>query len=224
MRVILFLFCASLYSQVTYSPFSDTLARGNADISSALFGTASENITFLDYNDCNNCPLRAHVMAFIFSKLYPGTETGKAWIIADSKLSSKRGYYKTHKREFLNGAEQCPQWGFHVAPVIITGNDTIVIDPSTQSSPAPLSRWAADISGSAPAYLIIRERGYYSFPEDGNDMFNDTLKTWENKYIFLSPEAEINFLAERLTKAYHKIFDPVKFGYYKNRISGILNR
>ena len=223
--IIIILCSGALFCQVTQSGFSDTIGSNTADISLAdsLFSFASKNLTFLDYNDCNNCPLRAHVMAFVFSKVFPEVTLGKVWLIADSKLASRRDYYKTHTRDYLSGIQQCPQWGFHVAPVVIFGNDTLVIDPSTQSSPAKLTKWVNNITANTSSFLIIKDDKYYSYPEDGNDNFDDKQKTWEIKFVFISPESEINFLAERLTKAYNKIFDPVKFNYFKNRVSALIN-
>ena len=222
--IIIVFHSASLLCQLTHSGFSDTIGSnpGNIALADSLYNFTAAKLSFLDYNDCNNCPLRAHVMTFVFAKTFPELKIGKVWLIADSKLASRRDYYKTHKREFLNGMEQCPQWGFHVAPVVIFGYDTLVIDPSTQSAPVNLNKWAGTITTNTASFLIIKDEDYYSYPEDGNDNFNDIQQTWEMKYVFISNDGEINFLADKLTKAYHKIFDPVKFNYYKNKLSAII--
>jgi len=214
-----------LCSQTIKSPYSDTLKTNIVNIffADSLFVFTSSNFTFLDYNDCNNCPLRAHIMTFVFSKCFPDIKTGKVWLFADSKLSSRRDYYKTHRKEFLKGINSCPQWGFHVAPVLIFDNDTIVIDPSTQNNPVPLQKWINDISLNTLSYIILKDPKFYSYPEDEFDLYEDQLNKWKNKHEFSSLEGEINFMAQKLTHAYHNIFDPVRFYYYKKVISKLIS-
>jgi hypothetical protein len=162
-------------------------------------------------------------MTFIISKTYPEVKTAKAWLFADCKRSSRKEFYMTHKKEFLSGINGCPQWGFHVAPVLIFAKDTIVIDPSTQKNAVTLSKWVADISANTQSFLIIKSNSYYSYPEDEFDLFDDSEPLWKKRHVFSSLENEIDFLAEKLTKAYHTIFDPVKFYNYKNTISKLIS-
>ena len=225
MFLILLSCCGLIYCQGLFSPYSDTLEANSADIKTAdsLFNLANSKLNFLEYNDCNNCTLRAHVLTFLFSKLYPDLKIAKAWIFADSKLESRKDYYKTHIKGYLSYKNMCPLWGFHVAPAIIFETDTLVIDPSTQNSPAKLSDWVKNLSSAASAYIILKENKYYSYPEKGDDdLFNDNTADWEENK-FGSTEDEINFMARKLTTAYHSFFDPIRFNYYKKRLYTLAN-
>ncbi|HEY3251797.1 MAG TPA: protein-glutamine glutaminase family protein [Ignavibacteria bacterium] len=189
-----------------------------------MFNLANSKLTFLDFDDCNNCPLRAHIMTFLFSKEYPELKMGKVWLFADSKLSSRRDHYKTHRKEYLSYKSMCPLWGFHVAPVLIFENDTLVIDPSTQSSPAKLSAWAGNISPRTASYVILKKNEYYSYPEDAYDLYDDNKVTWSVSKKFSLLGDEIDFLAQKLTMAYSKFFDPIKFYYYKSKLLSLLEK
>ena len=215
LAVILLTGC--IYSQTEYSIYSDTVAVNEPvpGVTDSLFSLARWELTFLDYNDCSNCPLRAHVMTYAFSRRRPDVKTGKVWLFGDSKRSSKRDIYKTRKPEYLSYKNICSNWVFHVAPVIISGSDTVVIDPSTQSRPVMLKEWVRTISDSSLSFLIVKDSRYYSYPKDEYDFFNDILPVWSNIYSF---ENEIDALARRLTIAYNMIFDPVKFQFYKYRL------
>lgn len=219
--IFLLLICSFLRGQLTMSPFSDTIFINeiNPFLADSLFSLSIAQLAFLDYNDCNNCALRAHVMSFVFLKQFPGIKTAKVWLFADSKLSSRRDYYKTHEKRFLKGNIECPQWGFHVAPVLLLENDTIVIDPSTQKNPVKINKWIKDISINVSSFIVFKKSVYYSYPEDEHNLFDNTRQEWNLKYNFSSLQNEVNFLAHKLTLAYHLVFDPLKFNYFKNMIS-----
>jgi len=212
------LLAGCIYSQTEYSVYSDIIAVNESvpGVSDSLFSIARWELTFLDYNDCSNCPLRAHVLTYVFSRRRPEIKTGKVWLFGDSKRSSKRDIYKSRKPEYLSYKNICSNWVFHVAPVIIFGSDTIVIDPSTQSAPIMLKDWVKTISDSSLSFLIVKESKYYSYPKDEYDFFNDILPEWSNTYSF---ENEVDALARKLTIAYNMIFDPVKFQFYKYKLS-----
>lgn len=222
--VILACLCVSIYSQHVLSFNSDTIGANTTDksLADSLYNYAVSKLNFLDYNDCNNCALRAHLLTFLFSQRYPDLKTGKVWIFADSKLSSKRDYYKTHTKEYLSYKNMCPLWGFHVAPVLIFGNDTIVIDPSTQTKPGKLSDWASNISTQTSSYVIVKKNDFYSYPEDSYDLFDES-REWEIKQNSGSVEKEIEFLSQKLTLAYHNFYDAVRFNYYKKKLSVLMN-
>jgi len=219
--LLILLLTGYIYSQTEYSAYSDTIGvNGQAPgVSDSLFSMARGELTFLDFNDCSNCPLRAHVMTFIFSRRNPEIKTGKVWLFCDSKRSSKRDIYKTRKPQYLSYKNICSNWLFHVAPVIIFGSDTVVIDPSTQSSPVMLKEWVKTISDSSLSFLIVKNDKYYSYPKDEYDFFNDILPRWVNTYSF---ENEIDAIARKLTIAYNPIFDPVKFQFYRYKLNSII--
>jgi hypothetical protein len=213
-----------IFSQANMSPFSDSIAssRVNPEFTDSLFSIAASQITFLEFEDCNNCALRAHVIIFILSNRFPELNFGKVWMFADSKLSSRKDYYKTHRKEYLAGYGICPLWGFHVAPAVILDDDTIIIDPSTQKKSVPLSKWVSDISPNTASYIILKDSKYYMYPEDEFDLFNDKLPSWEQDYEFKSTSDELNFIALKLTNAYQSFYDPHKYNYYKYAISKLI--
>lgn len=219
--LIIIIITGYIYSQTEYSIYSDTIGVNEPapGISDSLFQIARWELTFIDYNDCSNCPLRAHVMTYVFSRRWPQIKTGKVWIFGDSKRSSKRDIYKTRKSEYLNYKNLCSNWVFHVAPVIIFGSDTVVIDPSTQVEPVLLKDWVRTISDSTISFLVIKNSRYYSYPKDEYDFFNDLQPYWTNVYSF---ENETDALARKLVIAYSPIFDKVKFNYYKYKLSSVV--
>src|SRR4030095_4039003 len=218
----LLIFCApQIFCQTTFSRYSDKLEKNTSGIgyTDSAFAFA-KGLTFIEYDDCNNCALRAQIMNFVISNRYPGIKTGKVWLFAGSKLSSKKDYYKTHQKKFLSYKGMCPSWGFHVAPVMIFENDTLVIDPSTQNGPVKISDWIKNISSSTESFVIIKHSIYYSFPQDENRLFINEAK-WKEKN-FAGRQHEIDFYSEKLTLAYHHFLDPLKFNFYKNKISALV--
>lgn len=219
--VLIILFAAGMiYSQTEYSVFSDTISinEKSPGLSDSLFNFAQRELTFIEYNDCSNCPLRAHIMTYIFSRKFPAIKTGKVWLFGDSKRSSKRDIYKTRSPQYLSYKNTCSNWVFHVAPVIILGSDTIVIDPSTQTAPVMLKDWLKTISDSSLSFLIVKQNRYYSYPKDEYDFFNDLTPQWANTYSF---ENEADALARKLVIAYNTFFDPVKFQYYRYKLTTV---
>jgi glutaminase-like protein len=219
--LLILLLAGPAYSQAEYSIFSDTVGVNDPSpgIGDSLFTLAINELTFMDFEDCGNCPLRAHVMTFIYSRRFPDVKTGKVWLFSDSKRSSKRDIYKTRKFEYLSYKNLCSNWVFHVAPIIIMGTDTIVIDPSTQSRPAMLRDWVRTISDSSLSFLIIKNSKYYTYPKDDYDFFSDNLPLWPENYTF---ENELDALARKLTIAYNPHFDPAKFQFYRYKLFSII--
>jgi hypothetical protein len=79
-----------------------------------------------------------------------------------------------------------------------------------------LKDWVKTISDSSISFLIVKNSKYYSYPKDEYDFFNDSLPYWTNTYSF---ENELDALARKLTIAYNPIFDPLKFQFYKYKLS-----
>lgn len=219
--LLILLLAAPAYSQTEYSIFSDTIGVNDPSpgIGDSLFSLAKNELTFMDFNDCSNCPLRAHVMTYIFSRRYPNIITGKVWLFGDSKRSSKRDIYKTRKPEYLSYKNICSNWVFHVAPIIILGSDTLVIDPSTQTKPVVLRDWVRTISDSSLSFLIVKSSKYYTYPKDDYDFFTDNIPAWKENYTF---ENELDALARKLTIAYNPMFDPAKFQFYRYKLFSII--
>lgn len=130
----------------------------------------------------------------------------------------------THPKEYLSGINDCPHWGFHVAPVLLIGEDTNVIDPSTQNNAVKLDQWIKKISKNINSYVVFKKSIYYSYPENEYNLFDDKEEDWDLKYDIASIDNEISFIAQKLTIAYHNnIFDPIRYFNYKSILSKIIS-
>lgn len=172
-----------IYSQsvIVSSPYSDTIPLNNITRAQtdSVFNYIASLEHIIDFSDCNICKSRAHIITRAIEKKYEGITTGKAWLFAASKLSSKREYYRTHREVWLQHKNICEKWGYHVAPVIITASDTFVIDPATQNTPVKLRDWAsALVPSDGEALLVIKQNIYYIFPDDNYDLFEDKKAVW----------------------------------------------
>ena len=188
---IFFIVCLRIYCQgtITYSQYCDTIEQN--DIShkqiKSLFQFIAENEHVLDYSDCNICKSRAHIITSILENKFKDIKTGKAWLFAFPKLSSKREQYQTKPIIWLRHKNICSEWGYHVTPIIITPSDTFVIDPATQKKAVKLGKWAASlVPYSGEALLVIKQSKYYIFPDDEYNLFEDEKTIWgdENENLY----------------------------------------
>ncbi len=140
----------------------------------------------IEFEDCNICKSRAHITARAIEKHFEGVTPGgitmsKVWLFADCRRKSQRQKYRYKPEVFLENTGICSSWGYHVAPVVITPADTFVIDPATQKSAVTLREWAGKlIPKNGEAFLVIKDKGYFIFPDDENDMFEDEKSVWHD--------------------------------------------
>lgn len=188
MRIVIFILfstAAPLAQTIEHSPFSDSVEVSVSDKSTidSAFRFISDELGFIDYNDCNNCTSRAHLISAILEKQYPGLKLAKVWLFADFKRASKEEIYRLRKNNYLARKDECDSWGYHVAPIVIIVNgiriDTVVLDPSTQKKPVSISKWTESLlSGENTALLIIKDRKYYLFPDNDSKKFEDAKEVW----------------------------------------------
>jgi hypothetical protein len=176
--------CSQMKS-VEYGPNSDIIEVSNAGKSlvDSAFDYIDNELDFIDFDDCNNCDSRAHLIAAILESKFPVLKTAKAWLFADFKRASQEEKYRYKKHVYLSAGEKCSSWGYHVAPVVLIKNknsvDTIVLDPSTQYRAVELRKWAKALTLSGErTYLIIKDRKYYTFPDNSDKKFEDMKKEW----------------------------------------------
>ena len=225
---ILFFICfTSLHAQnprTELSPYSDTIPQSSLSTSQAdsIFSFIVSNKHLIDLDDCNICKSRAHIISRIIEKYFPSVFPAKVWLIADCIRSSKTEYYKYKPAVLLQLPGKCTNWAYHVAPVIITANDTIVIDPSTQIKPVSLSKWAGDIIPTNGAgFLIIKDKRYYIYPKNKDDKFLDSLQNWNDDNKYATDNKYLRSVDETL-KAKHRLYESWKFNYYISELLKLL--
>lgn len=184
--LILFLFPFSVNAQILeYSPYSDSVEISIAErltVDSAFYFISNE-LEFIDFDDCNECSSRAHLMAAILENRFPSLKSAKVWLFADFKRASMEEKYKYKKNSYLVLNDDCSSWGYHVAPVVIIENkggaDTIVIDPTTQKTAVKLNKWAFRlIPDEGKALIAVKDKKYYLFPDNDSKKFEDMKKSW----------------------------------------------
>lgn len=175
----------SQMKSIEYSPYSDSVEASNAGESliDSAYDFINNELDFIDFDDCNNCASRAHLISAILESKFPEIKTAKVWLFADFKRASQEEKYRYKKYVFLSAGEECSNWGYHVAPVILIKNinsiDTLVLDPSTQSKAVSMRRWALDLTlEGGKTYLILKDKKYYTFPDDRNKKFEDMKRKW----------------------------------------------
>jgi hypothetical protein len=184
------LFCiSSLTAQgrVEYSLLADTLVGVSFSQSAgqcyadSVYDHVKSMDHVIDFNDCNICKSRAHILSRVIEKNFPGLVTGKVWLFPDFKRISKREEYKYKPEVPLVNPGKCTGWIYHVAPVVMCGADTFVIDPATQKKAVKLGEWAEKLVPSdinAKGYLIIKRSEYFIYPDAENNYFEDTKPVW----------------------------------------------
>lgn len=225
--ILLFICFTSLYAQnprIEYSPYSDTIPQSRLSSSQAdsIFNFIVSNKHLIDLDDCNICKSRAHIISRTIEKYFPAVIPAKVWLVADCKRSSKTEYYKYKPAVLLQSQGKCTNWAYHVAPVIITANDTIVIDPSTQTKPVSLSEWAGDIiPNNGAGFLIIKDKRYYIYPQNKDDLMLDTISNWSSENKNLTDDKYLRSVDETL-QAKHRLFEPWRFNYYISELMKLL--
>lgn len=183
--LILLLTAVSGAQTIEHSPFSDSVGVSLAEKSTidSAFGFIGDELGFIDYNDCNNCTSRAHLISAILEKQFPSLKLAKVWLFADFKRASKEEIYRLKKNSYLTSSDECDSWGYHVAPcaIVVNGDriDTVVLDPSTQKKPVSLGKWVTGlIPRGEKGLLVIKDKKYYLFPDNVSKKFEDLKPQW----------------------------------------------
>lgn len=158
----------------------------------------------------------------MIEKNFPEITVSKAWLIADCKRTSQKEVYRYKPVVYLRYPGKCSSWSYHVAPIIITANDTFVIDPATQIKAVKLNKWAGDIiPAGGKGFLVIKDERFYIYPEIGDDLFADDLHEWNNNDRALTDNKYLRSIDETL-QAKHGFYDPWKFKYYVSKLMELL--
>ncbi len=208
----------SQQSRIIYSPYSDTMINNINVSADSIFSFITGKEHLIDFNDCNICKSRAHIISRAIEKYFEGVVFLKAWLIADCKRLSQKEIYRYKQNIYLSLPGRCSNWVYHVAPVALINGDTVVIDPATQSSPVSLSSWANSIiPKNGSSYLIIKNSGHYIYPETGDDFFLDELADWNTGEPRMKDENCLRSIDEVL-RAKHGFYEPWRFNYYMQEL------
>jgi hypothetical protein len=213
---------------VEYSTYSDPVEVSNArkSLVDSAFNYISNELDFMNFNDCNNCESRAHLIAAILESRYPELNTAKVWLFADFKRASQEKKYRYKRYVFLSAGEECSSWGYHVAPVVLIKNnnsvDTLVLDPSTQNKPVSLQKWTIELTlREEKTYLIIKDKKYYTFPDNQNKKFNDMKMKWVDDDKSLNDD-DYSRSIKRILKSRHRIREHWLFRSEEKMIRNLL--
>lgn len=211
-----------LFSQggIIYSALSDTvpistLSSGYID---SAFTYCAQKDDIIDYDNCNICKSRAHILARAIEKNFPDALTAKVWLFADCKRSSMAAEYKYKQNVYLELNGRCSNWSYHVAPIVITGGDTFVIDPATQSSAVKLNVWAQNIiPKGGKGLIVIKSKEYFIYPEDGNNLFDDEKINWLDSEKNTTDDAFARSIDE-MTRARLGLIEPWRMKYHVEKL------
>lgn len=202
--------------EIEYSLLSDTLAdtsdprMHDESLADLVYDHIKSLDHVIDFNDCNICKSRAHILSRVIEKEFPQLVTGKVWLLADFKRISKKYEYKYKPEIALVNPGKCTGWIYHVAPVILCGADTFVIDPATQKKAVKLSEWAEniipDVTG-AKGFLIIKRSEYFIYPDDKNNYFEDTKQIWTEEDEILT-DADYSRSVDEMTRTKLGLVEP----------------
>ncbi len=229
--LILFLFPFTVNTQILeYSIYSDSLEISIAERSTvdSAFYFINNELEFVDFDDCNECASRAHLIAAILEKRFPSLKFAKVWLFADFKRASMEEKNKLKKNSYLVLNEECSRWGYHVAPAVIIENkggaDTIVLDPSTQKKAVPLNKWAFKlISDDGSAFITLKEKRYYSFPENKKNKFKDDAEIWsdDNKSLY---DDDFKTSLKKVLLSKQGVMEPAVINSRLKKVMDLLNR
>lgn len=219
--------CSITYSQpkLIYSTLSDTLAQNNITkaFADSVFKMVASHGDLIEFEDCNICKSRAHIICRVIENHFTGVTTGKAWLFADCKRKSQQEKYRTKQNVYLQNTGVCKLWGYHVAPIIISPGDTFVIDPATQKSAVKLSEWAYKlIPNNGEAYMIVKNKRYFIFPDGTGDLFEDEKSVWEEEKELLSDD-EFSRSIDEVVRASLGLIEPWKMNERVEALKKLIN-
>lgn len=224
---IIILFCTSIFTQyerIEYSLHSDTIPQNiitHAKIDT-IFTFINSHSWLVDFDDCNICKSRAHIVSRVIEKQFPDIVIAKVWLIADCKRSSQKDIYRYKPNVYLSHPGKCTNWSYHVAPIIITDADTFVIDPATQTIAVKLNEWAGDIiPADGKGFMIIKDERFYIYPQTENDLFLDDLQAWNKNDRALTDDKYLRSIDETF-RAKHGFYEPWKLKYYVSKLMELL--
>jgi hypothetical protein len=171
---------------------------------------------------------RAHLIAAILENCYSSLKIAKVWLFADFKRASWRRNIKLKKNSYLVLNEECSRWGYHVAPAVIIENndkmDTIVLDPATQKKTVTINKWAYKlIPDDGSAFMTLKEKKYYSFPENKNNKFKDDTEIWsdDNKSLY---DDDFKISLKKILFSKQGVMEPGIINSHMKKIMDLLNK
>jgi hypothetical protein len=211
-----------------YSKYSDSVEVNvvKHSLADSIFSFVKHELDFIEFDDCNNCDSRAHLVAAIIDKRF-GVRSAKVWLFADSKRSSQREKYRLKPEGRLTNKDDCTGWGWHTAPIVIINNgtsqDTLVIDPSTADRAVTISEWAGDlIPEGTKAFVIIKDSRYLAFPKDEAGKFEDAKPVWFEEDGRVLEDADYSRSISSILDARYGIYDPWSNRSFEKRIRKLL--
>lgn len=199
---------------ITKSPYSDSLNNNTSVKADSIYNFITSNEHLIDFEDCNICKSRAHIMCRAIEKKFAEVKVYKVWLIADSRRISQKEKYRYKQNIYLQLPGICYNWIYHVAPAALINGDTIVFDPSTKQEPVSLKNWTENlIMPGGTAYLIIKDKDYYFYPESSDNFFLDDVNDWNTGEPKMRDEKCLRSIDDIL-RAKHGYFEPWKFNYY----------
>ena len=227
--LVIFLFKTDVHSQgIEYSPYSDSIEISSAGKSlvDSAFDYINNELDFINFSDCSNCGSRAHLISAILESKFPALSTAKVWLFADFKRASREAEYRYKKNVYLSAGNECSSWGYHVTPIVLIENknsiDTIVLDPSTQSRSVSLRRWASNLTPQGEkTYLIVKDKSYYTFPDNSGKKFEDMKSVWNDDNKSLNDD-DYSKSIEKILKSKHGIREHWLFSSEVKKIRELL--
>jgi hypothetical protein len=231
--LLIFIFSVNAAAQDTekleYSTFSDNIHVSSVDktLADSIYQFVEDALPFIDFTDCNNCSSRAHIIAAVIEKNFPGVNSAKVWIFADYKRASREKEYRYKPYVYLTYEADCNKWGYHVAPVAIfeseNGIDTIVIDHSTQDKPVTLREWADKlVKDEGKGFIVLKDKSYYNFPDNENNRFIDTSMQWVDKETEPLYDNDFAKSLEKVLIARYGFWEPWTYRKHYNEIKQLL--
>ena len=224
--ILILIFCSAVNAQgiIEYSAYSDIIPVSVADkyTADSVFAFIKQLNGIIDFEDCNICKSRAHIIAGAVEKQFPRVTAGKVWLIADCKRVTKSADYKYKPLILLRGKGLCINWIYHVAPVIITRLDTFVIDPATQTGAVSPGEWAAGIiTEGGKALIIVKDKRFFIYPDDKNNNFIDDKPEWRDDNKSLLDEHYSRSIDE-MVRASLGIIEPWKMNARVKKIKEVI--
>ncbi len=223
MLLIFMLSCTFSQSvRLAYWGTGDTLTPGREVNADSVFSYVRSLDDIVDFEDCNICKSRAHILSRAIEKKFPGVTIGKLWIVAECRMSSHKEEYRVKEHIMLSSNERCNKWVYHVAPVIITTGDTLVIDPATQNTPSAVNEWTYELlRPGGEAVIILKDVKYYIFPDDADDNFEDTKLDWNDSDEPVTDE-DYSRAIDEVTRAKLGLIEPWKMQEHVKKLKELV--